>query len=203
MLDDVNDDSAECASQIKIILPRGNRQVAFMGLPYFALLTLRGNLWMDDTPMGHGLGLLAREHPDVGIINPNFSNMHSREDGFKRIKLCCLHSMSMEVTGVLVFDFGSRTRGITVFDPLQASNSKYYDKCEDKINEYFAEFRTTMTLKRETSSRQPDTASCGPAVLAFFERHILGIQMFRNQFYRNMFSEAPLPVEMSTLATPT
>jgi len=76
-------------------------------------------------------------------------------------------------------DFRRESRSITIFDPLQALKSKYYNMCDELLRDLFGEMCNLMTIKKETKPRQPDVASCGVMVLMFFECFIRGIEMPR------------------------
>ncbi|KAG3078838.1 hypothetical protein PI125_g20870 [Phytophthora idaei] len=75
----------------------------------------------------------------------------------------------------IVFDFRAGSRGITVFDPLQHQNSKYYGMCDTLLKNLFGEMCDLMRIKKESKTRQPDVASCGVMVLTFFECFIQGM----------------------------
>ncbi|KAF1786627.1 Ulp1 protease family, C-terminal catalytic domain [Phytophthora cactorum] len=77
----------------------------------------------------------------AGVVNPLFMRFEHREQQLTAIKagnpfvetnnivLIPLHVDNNHWCGA-VLDFRKESRGITVFDPLQASKSKYYDVCE-------------------------------------------------------------------------
>ncbi|ETP29553.1 hypothetical protein F442_21324 [Phytophthora nicotianae P10297] len=77
----------------------------------------------------------------------------------------------------IVIDFRAESRGITIFDPSQEKTGKYYDVCKAKLMEQYGELYHLLHVKKETKSRQPDMASCGVAVLMFFECKIRGITL--------------------------
>ncbi|KAG6950453.1 hypothetical protein JG688_00014148, partial [Phytophthora aleatoria] len=82
--------------------------------------------------------------------------------------LLALHVDNNHWCGI-VFDIRPESRSITLFDPLQARKSKYYEMCDKTLCDLFGEIYATMEIKKETRSRLPDVASCGVMVLMFFE----------------------------------
>eukprot|EP00644_Phytophthora_capsici_P012022 jgi/Phyca11/106288/e_gw1.12.317.1 len=188
LADGVQSDPTEREKSIKMILLKGGQETLFGRVPYRSLLTLSENKWMYDNCMAHGLALLQREHTNVGIVNPIFSRFDKREtqlsainagNSFQetnKIVLLPLHVDNNHWCGA-VFDDRRESRGIMLFDPLQAARSKYYDKCEDLLKNLFGEICTLMQIKRVADSRQPDVACCGAVVLMFFECYLAGNKM--------------------------
>ncbi|EEY62342.1 cysteine protease family C48, putative [Phytophthora infestans T30-4] len=186
--DAVATEPKERENAIKQLMLRGGRVTSFGSVPYRALLTFCGSSWLDDNCMGHGIALLHCEHPDVGVVNPLFLRFQLREQQLTTVKagnpfaktnkivLIPLHIDNNHWCGAVI-DFRRETRIITLFDPLQASKSKYCDICEAQLKSIFGEICTLLTIKRETRSRQPDGSSCGVAVLMFFECFLRGIPL--------------------------
>ncbi|KAF1776358.1 Ulp1 protease family, C-terminal catalytic domain [Phytophthora cactorum] len=106
--------------------------IPFGSVPYSSLLAFCGGLSLDDNCMGHGIALLQRENPNVGVVNPLFMRFELREQQHTAIKadnpfvetnkivLIPLHVDNNHWCGA-VLDFRKDSRVITVFDPLQAS----------------------------------------------------------------------------------
>ncbi|KAL4103130.1 hypothetical protein PRIC1_006865 [Phytophthora ramorum] len=186
--DGVVDDTAEREHAIKRMKLHGGRSTVFGSLPYVSLLSLCGSRWADDVCMGHGQALLQREHKQIGIIDPIFHRFRTREDKLRHVStgdlfntansfvLLALHVDNNHWCGV-VFDFRRQSKSITVFDPLQAPKSKYYNMCGVLLQDLFGEMCKLMIIKKETKLRQPDVASCGVMVLMFFEWYLRGIEM--------------------------
>lgn len=189
--DGVSSDPTEREVIIRRILLKGGRETSFGSVPYNGLLTLRENMWMDDSCMGHGIALLQREHPDVGIVNPIFNRFHDKDARLRAINagkpfkktnqiiLLPLHIDNNHWCGA-IFDYRSERRGVLVFDPLQDPKSKYYAKCEELLKDVFLEGEDSsipLPIQRVTNVRQPDFSSCGAAVLLFFECYLTGIDM--------------------------
>ncbi|ETP21930.1 hypothetical protein F441_04661 [Phytophthora nicotianae CJ01A1] len=192
LLDGVSDDIGMREQKIKTLLLRGGPRTPFGTLSSLSLLTLRGNKWQDDACMAQGLVLLQKENTKVGIIDPIFHRFRDREDKLRVIRsgtpfdsanelvLMGLHVDNNHWCGI-VFDFRPETRSVTVFDPLQATNTNYYGMCDDLLKDLFGELRANMRLKKKTKPRQPDGANCGVMVLLFFECYIRGISMPTSQ----------------------
>jgi hypothetical protein len=188
--DGVGDETAEREQKIKRMKLRGGRSTLFGSLPYASLFSLCGNRWVDDACMGHGMALLQRDFRQIGIIDPIFHRFKAREDKLRHATsgdpfnaansfvLMALHVDNNHWCGI-VFDFRRESRSITIFDPLQALKSKYYNMCDELLRDLFGEMCNLMTIKKETKPRQPDVASCGVMVLMFFECFIRGIEMPR------------------------
>ncbi|OWZ02514.1 Cysteine protease [Phytophthora megakarya] len=124
--------------------------------------------------------LLRRENTNVGVVDPVMCHLHDRESKLHHIsqggafnfRVTPLHNASNDIVVLamhvdgnhwcgIVFDFRVDFKSITIFDPLQAGKSKFYDMCENMLQDLFEEKYDTMQLKKETKYRQPDVANCG------------------------------------------
>ncbi|KAG3235214.1 hypothetical protein PI124_g19746 [Phytophthora idaei] len=111
----------------------------------------------------------ARERDKLRVISGGGSFNAANE-----LVVMALHVANNHWYGI-VFDFRAGSRGITVFDPLQHQNSKYYGMCDTLLKNLFGEMCDLMRIKKESKTRQPDVASCGVMVLTFFECFIQGM----------------------------
>ncbi|ETO59242.1 hypothetical protein F444_22387 [Phytophthora nicotianae P1976] len=179
LLDGVSDDIGMREQKIKTLLLRGGPRTPF-GFYRHSRYSRCVKI--------NGLVLLQKENTKVGIIDPIFHRFRDREDKLRVIRsgtpfdsanelvLMGLHVDNNHWCGI-VFDFRPETRSVTVFDPLQATNTNYYGMCDDLLKDLFGELRANMRLKKETKPRQPDGANCSVMVLLFFECYIRGISM--------------------------
>ncbi|POM61347.1 Cysteine protease family C48 [Phytophthora palmivora] len=186
--DGVSDIPADREAMIKRIPLRRSRSTPFGGLPYRELLSFCENKWVNDGAMSHGITLLQREHDGVGIVNPLFHRLSDRaarvtavsvgnpfQEGHHLI-LVPLHLEDSHWCGAVI-DLRSDSRGITIFDPLQAKKDKYYAACKTTLKDLYGELYEILHVKLETKCRQPDASSCGVAVLMFFECILRGVAL--------------------------
>ncbi|OWZ17324.1 LOW QUALITY PROTEIN: Cysteine protease [Phytophthora megakarya] len=141
------------------------------GLPYRELLSFCENKWVDDGAMGQGITLHQREQDGVGIVNPFIAsdraavNVGNPFQKGHHLILVPLHLEDHWCGSVIALR--SDNRGITIFDPLQATKDKYYAACKTTLKDLYGELYEILHVKLETKCRQPDASSCGVAVLIF------------------------------------
>ncbi|KAG6946627.1 hypothetical protein JG688_00015952 [Phytophthora aleatoria] len=141
--------------------------------------------WIGDSCMGHGIALLQREHPNIGLINPIFSRFQARDaqlrainagDPFKdtnKVIMLPLHVANNHWCGA-VLDFGVKVEGSCCLtrsnSPSRNTTMNAKHSCRTYLVKYVRSYRSRDT--------QPYVSSCGPAVLMFFECLLTGITPF-------------------------
>ncbi|OWZ13808.1 Cysteine protease [Phytophthora megakarya] len=148
-LDGLPNPQCEREQKMKGMLLRGSRSTVCGSLPYQSLLTLRLNLWIDDACMGHGLSSTPYF---IGFQTGKVISKCGASNTANELVLLALHVDNNHWCGV-AFDFCSESKAITLFDPLQAGKSKYYQMCDDIRQDLFSGVCTTMEVKKKTNSQ--------------------------------------------------
>ncbi|KAG6945738.1 hypothetical protein JG687_00017105 [Phytophthora cactorum] len=135
--------------------------------------------------MGHGIALLQREHPYIGLVNPISSRFQARDaqlrainagDPFKdtnKVIMLPLYVANNHWCGT-VLDFGVKVEGSCCLtrsnSPSRNTTMNAKHSCRTYLVKYVRSYRSRDT--------QPYVTSCGPAVLMFFECLLIDITPF-------------------------
>ncbi|OWZ21114.1 ABC transporter [Phytophthora megakarya] len=150
------------------------------------IMRFRGEEWLNDDRLVHGMTTIPDECGPIGIISPAFSVTGDTEGKNESIAVSQLFHARYKFAMLplhigknlwcgAVFDMQSTPQTITVFDPQQ--KQEQYEEYESLIETLFEDTTSTRISRREEWLKQSDGYNCGLFVLLFFECTVRGITL--------------------------